>query len=132
MKFRRSLVAAVAALALGACVGPTVNVTPLRPAPPGMAPRAVADVQVLEAAPAEGTSVYRIEVSGGSHDELMSALKEKAAGLGCHAIVVTQTATEKHTEAAQQTGQLTDHREVTAARISALCVVPEETRTGSR
>ncbi|HTJ44328.1 MAG TPA: hypothetical protein VL463_19625 [Kofleriaceae bacterium] len=111
------------ALFVCACVGPSVEVTPLHPAPHALAPRTPEQVTTFPAAPDDGVAVYRIEVSGGSQSELETALKTKAASLGCDGVVITLAPTQAHTSGETQTGALNDHRTVEAARVSALCIV---------
>ena len=122
---RRFLFAALAAApALAACVGPTVKVTPLSPAPRVMAPRRGDAVGVRMAPPTEAaTDVFRIDASGGSDGELLGALRTRAANLGCDAIVVQDTRTPERVQKAHVTGQLIEHRDTTAAHASALCVI---------
>lgn len=117
------LAAAVLALGLAACTGPEVQVTPLRPAPHALAPRAIETVQTYDKAPDDGVAVYRIEVTGGSQAELESALKTKAASLGCDGIVITLAPTAARTQGETSTGALNDHRVIDAAKASALCVI---------
>ena len=129
MKYR---VVALATCLLAGCVGPSVDVTPLHPAPHAMSPRATAAVQVLTEPPADAVDVYRIEASGGSEETLLSSVKEKAASLGCDGVVITDRTAKRQEATDPGTGALNDHREVTAAHVYAMCVVMPPVRTGSR
>jgi len=124
MLLLRGLLVVAVLGSIGACVGPEVKVTTLSPSPRAMAPRAVEAVEVLTAAPTKETvDVYRIDASGGGEGDLMTALRSKAASLGCDAIVVQDTKTPERVQKEQVTGQLIDHRDTTAAHVSALCVM---------
>jgi len=61
---------------LGACVGASVEVTPLHPTPRALTPRTVEAVKVLESRPDGGVAVYNLVASGGGKGELEAAVKE--------------------------------------------------------
>jgi len=109
--------------ALGACVGASVEVTPLHPAPRTLTPRTVDAVKVLESRPDGGVAVYNLVASGGGKGELEAAVKEKAASLGCDGVVITVRAAPTHSSSEAATGQLNDHRESVAGHVTAMCIV---------
>lgn len=114
---------AIASLALAACASvPTIDVTPIGHAPHELKPRAIDSVQILEVEPPTGAiSVYVIKASGGESDQRQAAVRENAARLGCDGVVINEVAA--HVVASDSTGELTDHREETAAYVRGVCVV---------
>ena len=119
---KQGLVVALVA-ALGACVSATVDVTPMHPAPRALAPRTVDSVKILASRPDDGVAVYTLVASGGAKAELETAVKEKAASLGCDGVVITVRAEPTHSSSSAATGQLNDHRESVAGHVTAMCVV---------
>jgi hypothetical protein len=109
--------------ALGACVGASVEVTPLHPTPRALTPRTIDAVKVLESRPEGGVAVYNLVASGGGKGELEAAVKEKAASLGCDGVVITVRAEPTHSSSEAATGQLNDHRESVAGHVTAMCIV---------
>ena len=108
---------------LGACVGASVEVTPLHPTPRALTPRTVEAVKVLESRPDGGVAVYNLVASGGGKGELEAAVKEKAASLGCDGVVITVRAEPSHSSSSATTGELNDHRDVVAGHVTAMCIV---------
>jgi hypothetical protein len=109
--------------ALGACVGASVEVTPLHPTPRALTPRTVDAVKVLESRPDGGVAVYNLVASGGGKGELEAAVKEKAASLGCDGVVITVRAEPTHRSSGATTGELNDHRDPVAGHVTAMCIV---------
>jgi hypothetical protein len=108
---------------LGGCVGASVEVTPLRPAPRALTPRTVDAVQVLESRPDGGVAVYNLVASGGGKGEMEAAVKEKAASLGCDGVVITVRAEPTQASNGVTTGGLNEHRESVAGHVTAMCIV---------
>jgi len=108
---------------LGACVGASVEVTPLRPAPRALTPRTIEAVKVLESRPDGGVAVYNMVATGGGHGELETAIKTKAASLGCDGVVITVRAAPTQQSNGVTTGGLNDHRESVAGHVTAMCIV---------
>jgi hypothetical protein len=131
MMYRSAVLLTACAICGAACVGPTVDVTTLHPAPHALAQRTIESVATFATEPDGSVAIYRIEASGGAADELASAIHAKAAELGCDGLVITLAQTHAHTVEQSTTGALNDHRTVDAARISALCVIVP-IKTGSR
>jgi hypothetical protein len=120
------------ALALGACTGPVVDVTPLHPTPRCLAARATQSVTVYRARPSNGVAVYGIEASVGDVEELHAAVHSKAASLGCDGIMFTDHVRPRTTTHGIATGQLNDHREVSDEKVLALCIVFSDTQLGKQ
>ena len=117
---------------LTACVGASVDVTPLRPTPRALTPRTVDTVKILESRPDNGVAVYNLVASGGGKAELETAVREKAANLGCDGLVITVRAEPTHTSSGATTGELNDHRDVVAGHVTAMCIVlPAQAAVGS-
>jgi hypothetical protein len=109
----------------GGCVGSSVEVTPLLPAPHPLAPRAVASTVEFHSEPDGSVAVYRINASGGSAGEQHRAVRDQAAQLGCDGVVITDDQKQAKIDGGGgvPTGSLNDHREVDSAHVSAVCVV---------
>lgn len=114
---------ALASACLIGCVSASVDVTPLHPAPRAMAPRTVDTVKILESRPEDGVAVYNLVASGGAKAELETAVREKAASLGCDGVVITVRAEPSHRSSSATTGQLNDHREAVEGHVTAMCIV---------
>ncbi len=111
---------------LGACVGASVEVTALRPAPRALTPRTVDAVKILESRPDGGVAVYNLVASGGGKGEMEAAVKEKAASLGCDGVVITVRAEPTQASKGVSTGGLNERRESVAGHVTAMCIVLPE------
>ena len=121
MRYRHGLIASL--VTLGACTEPLVNVTPLHPTPRCIMARAVESVKVFTDWPPNSVAVYGIVASEGSASELHAAIQAKAAGLGCDGILIVNRDAAGHTRGEAATGQLTEHKELVAERVTAVCIV---------
>ena len=117
------LVTVVALVALGACVGPTVDVTPVGPIPPAMSPRAPEALKHFQLRPDNGLEVYDIEAYGDAKPKLLAAIRQKAASLGCDGLMFSATSHASPTDSAAETGQLNEHHQKPGSHIEAVCIV---------
>jgi len=108
---------------LGACVGPTVDVTPVGPVPPGLSPRDPQAVKHFELRPENGVEVYDIEAYGDAKPKLFAAIRQKAANLGCDGLMFSAPAATASLDNAAATGQLNEHHQKPGSHIEAVCIV---------
>lgn len=80
----------VAVLTLGAC-GPEINVQPLNPSPHPLSRRSPAEVQVFTSAIPERPyiEIALISASKGQAEDHLGAIRERAAEVGCDALIFT-------------------------------------------
>jgi hypothetical protein len=107
---------------LGGCVGPTVDVTPVGPAPRVLAPRAPEMVKRFELRPDNGIEVFDLEAYGDAKPKLLVAIRQKAASLGCDGLMFTAPSAANLDNTAA-TGQLNEHHQKPGSHIEAVCIV---------
>ena len=120
-------VAVVAVFALGhlsACVGATVEVTPVGPVPPGMQPRAPETVKHFELRPDNAVEVYDIEAYGDAKAKLLAVIRQRAATLGCDGLMFSAPSRAARADTpAETTGQLNEHHQKPGTHVEAVCLV---------
>ena len=119
MKF----VAVVTLAALSACVGPTVDVTPVGPVPRGLVPRTPETVKRFELRPENAIEVYDIEAYGDAKTKLLAAVRQRAASLGCDGLMFSAPTRATQHDSAADTGQLNEHHQKPGSHVEAVCIV---------
>jgi uroporphyrinogen-III synthase len=117
------LIAVAVLVTLCACVGPTVDVTPVGPVPHALSPRAPEAVRHFELRPENGIEVYDIEAYGDAKPKLLAAVRQKAASLGCDGLMFSAPTAASRTDSEAATGQLNEHHQKPGSHVEAVCIV---------
>src|SRR5262245_44430539 len=116
-------VVAGALLMISACNVIQVDVSQRHPSPHPLWSRPVETVKTYETRPPGGVAVYGLQAQGGDVNEVESAIKAKAAELGCDGIMLLVRADQSISQGVALTGKVGEARQYTEAHIDALCVV---------
>jgi ketosteroid isomerase-like protein len=112
-----------ALIALNACNVVPVEVSTRHPSPRPLWPRPLASVKTYETRPPGGIAVYGLEADGEDLAEVDTAIRERAASLGCDGVLLTVRIDQGTSMGVTLTGKLNVAREYENARIDALCIV---------
>jgi ketosteroid isomerase-like protein len=117
------LVAALVSFAATGCIPIVVDVKERHPSPRRLLPRFVEDVRTYQVRPPGSVAVFSLQAAGEHLEEVETAVRRRAAHLGCDGIMFTVREDQSTSAGIAQTGKLNPAREYVDAHMDALCIV---------